>query len=301
MLETTLRAFQSVRVPSDWSVEMIVADNGSTDHTADVVKSASHPSIGIRYVHEPRAGKSRAQNAAMARALGTALLFTDDDVVPAENWIEEMARPLLEGRCDAVAGRILLADDLKRPWFTHMHSIWLAEMRELADDSPELVGASMGIHRSVFDEIDKFDEELGPGITGFGEETLVWLQMKEAGMRIMPVRESFVIHHPDASRLLRSNWLACAAQRGLTTAYFMHHWEHSVMRCSALQALWTRTKLFLRRFLRGPVKSDDEGCPAWEMSYLARIEGIRRFRIESRKPRNYEFRALRRKSSCEDP
>lgn len=295
MLEETLRAFQKVKIPADWRVEMIVADNGSTDHTAQVVKSASHPSIGIHHVFEPRPGKSRAQNAAMARATGEALLFTDDDVEPADDWVEQMARPLLEHRCEAVAGRILLADDLRRPWITHLHEMWLADIGEPEEISPILIGASMGIHRSVFETISNFDEELGPGATGFGEETLVWLQMKEAGLRIQPVTDTHVIHHPEASRLLRASWLAAATRYGNTSAYFMHHWEHSQVRCPALQAMLIKIKLFLRRLPRRPPALNSEGCPAWEMSYLVRIETLRQFIVESRRPRNYGLRGLRKR------
>lgn len=293
MLEKTLRAFQSVKVPVGWRVEMIVADNGSADHTAEVVKSAHHASIEIRHVYEPRPGKSRAQNAAMAHARGEALLFTDDDVEPAEDWVENMARPLLENRCEAVAGRILLADDLRRPWFTHLHEMWLAEVREPATDSPELVGASMGIHRSVFETIDDFDEELGPGAAGFGEETLVWMQMMEAGLRICPVHDTFVIHRPDPSRLLRCAWLTAAARYGRTNAYLMHHWQHSRVPYPALRVFLLRMKLLLRRLPLRSARLEAEGCPDWEMSYLTRIEGLKRFIEESGRPRNYGPRALR--------
>jgi glycosyltransferase involved in cell wall biosynthesis len=206
-LENTLRAFASVRVPDGWRVEMIVADNGSTDQTPVVVANASHPSIAIRYLAVPTPGKSRAQNAALSCAMGKVLLFTDDDVEPSDNWLESMAGPLLENRCDAVAGRILLADELRRPWMTPMHARWLADVREPAAEMPELVGASMGIRRAVFERIGHFDEDLGPGVTGFGEETLLWMQMKEAGMRILPVADTHVVHHPDPSRLRRENWL----------------------------------------------------------------------------------------------
>lgn len=296
MLERTLRAFQNVKVPAEWRVEMIVADNGSTDHTAEVVNAASHPSIQIRHVYEPRPGKSRAQNTAMASATGEALLFTDDDVEPADNWVEKMARPLLEHRCEAVAGRILLADYLRRPWFTHLHEMWLADVGEPDDNSPILIGASMGVHRSVFEKIGTFDEELGPGATGFGEETLVWMQMKEAGLRIHPAKDTYVIHHPEASRLLRASWLAAATRYGNTGAYFMHHWEHARVRCPALQAFLIKIKLFLRRLLRRPPALNSEGCPGWEMSYLVRIETLRQFIVESRRTRNYELRGLCRKS-----
>ena len=294
MLEQTLRAFQTVTVPNNWRVELLVADNGSVDHTAEVVRSARHDSIEIHHVYEPRPGKSRAQNAALAQARGEALLFTDDDVEPAANWLENMARPLLERRCEAVAGRILLAEELRRSWFTPMHGIWLAEAREPAPHSPGLVGASMGIHRSVFDQIDNFDEELGPGASGFGEETLFGWQMREAGMRICPVTDTFLIHHPEPTRLLRSNWLAAASRFGRTRAYLMYHWEHARVPCPTLLALLVRIKLWMRRLAHRPARSDAEGCPDWEMSYLTRIEGLTRFIEESRRPRNYQYHALRR-------
>lgn len=302
-LEKTLLAFQSVKVPPGWQVEMIVADNGSTDHTAEVIRSATHAAIEIHSVYELRPGKSRAQNVAVAQARGTALLFTDDDVEPADNWLENMARPLLENRFDAVAGRILLAEDLRRPWFSHLHGIWLAEVREpkVQLNTSGLVGASMGIRRDVFDRIGYFDEELGPGATGFGEETLVWLQMKEAGMRVCPVNDTFLIHRPDPSRLLRSSWLASAKRFGSTRAYLMHHWEYAHVPYPELRALWTQIKLLLRRLLRRPVRIDGEGCPDWEMSYLVRIEAMKQFVKESRRPRNYELRALRGRCPISHP
>ena len=294
MLQTTLRAFQDVTVPRDWQVELIVADNGSVDDTAQVIKSASHPGMEIRQVYESRPGKSRAQNTALAEAKGEILLFTDDDVVPAHNWLENMSKPLLEKRCEAVAGRILLAEHLHRPWFTPMHEVWLAVARELKGRSPELIGASMGIHRSVFESIGSFDEELGPGASGFGEETLLWMQMQESRLRILPVNDTYVVHNPEASRLLRASWLAAAVRFGHTGAYIMHHWEHSKVRFPALRSLLIQIKLSLRRRIRKPPSSDAEGCPAWEMSYIVRIETLRRFIVESRKPRIYDLRGLRR-------
>ena len=294
MLEKTLLAFQSVRVPEGLSVELIVADNGSVDNTAEVIGNAKHPHIEIREVHESRPGKSRAQNVALAAARGKVLLFTDDDVMPAEDWIVNMCKPLLEGRCKAVTGKILLAESLQRSWFTSMHEVWLAYIREPGPCSPELIGASMGIHRSVFDRISNFDEELGPGASGFGEETLLWRQMKEAGLRILPVMDTHVVHYPEESRLLRANWLAAAARFGRTGAYVMHHWEHSREHFPAAQLLWIQLKLFLRSLIRQTPALDAEGCPAWEMSYLVRIESLRGFVTESRKPRNYERRGLKK-------
>jgi glycosyltransferase involved in cell wall biosynthesis len=291
-LEKTLRAFASVRVPDGWRVEMIVADNGSTDHTSVVVANASHPAIAIRYLAVPVPGKSRAQNAAVSLAMGEVLLFTDDDIEPSDNWLEAMARPLLENRCDAVAGRILLADELRRPWMTPMHARWLAETREPAAAMPELVGASMGIRRAVFERIALFDEELGPGVTGFGEETLLWMQMKEAGMRILPVADTHVVHHPDPSRLRRESWLSAATGQGRTHAYILHHWKHGSASNSGMNASWMKLKLVVRRLLGTFGGTPAEGCPEWELCYVTRIAFLENFIRESREPRKYHLRAL---------
>jgi len=294
MLEKTLHAFRSVEVPADWSVEMIVVDNGSTDHTAKVVKSASHSTMEIHYIMEAQPGKSRAQNTAMLHARGEALLFTDDDVEPANNWLEKMARPLLENYCKAVTGRIFLADELHRPWFKDIHKTWLAMAPEPSGPHPILIGACMGIHRSVFELLGNFDEELGPGASGFGEETLIWMQMKEAGLKIMSVLDTHVIHHPDASRLLRASWLDTAVRFGRTGAYHMHHWEHSTVRFPIFASSLVRVKLFLRSLCRRRPALDVEGCPAWEISYLVRLESLKQFQIEQLRPRNYERRGVRR-------
>ena len=295
MLKRTLEAFTRAIVPQELRVEMIVVDNGSMDDTAEIVRRARHPQMEILLVHESCPGKSRALNAAMAIAKADVLLFTDDDVEPAADWIEKMAQPLLERRCEAVAGRILLGEELQRPWLTPMHELWLAVESEPKGESPILIGASMGLHRSVFDKISPFDGELGPGATGYGEETLLWRQMQEAGLRILPVADTFVIHHPEPSRLLRASWLAAAARFGRTGAYFMHHWEHGSIAFPALQLAMVRTKLFLRRFFRQAPAPDSEGCSEWEMSYIVRIEMLKQLKVESRRPQNYDSRALQKK------
>ncbi len=297
-LRNTLRTFESVTVPDGWQVEMIIADNGSSDDTVEVIEKAVHESIGIRNLPVPVSGKSRAQNAAVMAARSDVLLFTDDDVVPARDWIRRMAEPLIGRRCMAVAGRILLGEELERPWLTPMHRRWLAEVNQPAAESPELVGANMGIHRSVFDTISLFDEELGPGVTGFGEETLLWLQMKEAGMRILPVTETHVTHHPDPSRLDRSNWLAAATNHGKTHAYLFHHWKHETLSRPLLTSRWTRLKHRLRRIAGGTPPLSSEGCPEWELCYLTRASTLEEFARQSRIPRKYPPRGLRKNQTA---
>ncbi|MDH4445185.1 MAG: glycosyltransferase [Akkermansiaceae bacterium] len=293
-LRETLRAFALVRVPGEWEVEMILADNDAFGGAAEVVRVTKLDRIRIQYLHVPLPGKSRALNAAVAKARGRVLLFTDDDVEPAESWLERMAEPLFEGRCAAVAGRIKLAPHLVRSWFGLMHRTWLAEVLDPADGKTALVGASMGVHSSVFEVIGGFDEALGPGASGFGEETLLGMQIEEAGLLISPVGDTFVVHYPDVVRLLRADWLLAANRFGETSAYIMYHWEHAPVVFPRIRAVVVSIKLRFRQRLmmmfRGPI----EGCSEWEMSYRVQIARLKRLAVESNLPRNYYFRSLKK-------
>ena len=125
-LKETLRAVGETPVPADLAAEVLVVDNGSRDRTRPVVRQAKFWGRAPRYLYEPRLGVSYARNTGMAAAQGEVLLWTDDDVRPGRAWIEAMCRPILDGRADAVAGRVKLPDYLERPWLRPWHRVCLA-------------------------------------------------------------------------------------------------------------------------------------------------------------------------------
>ncbi len=247
-LAATLESFREMEVPSDWSVELIVVDNAPSEATAAVTENARLQRMESVYLREPKRGKSNALNTALGVARGEALLFTDDDVRPAKNWIEATAKPLLSRECDVVVGLVKLPPELSRPWITSMHKMWLATEPYLRD-GPEFVGANSAFHRSVLERVPAFDPELGPGASGFGDDHLLSVQMNEAGFRMKFVPQSVVTHYFDPSRLLRSHWLDTARKRACSTAYLLHHWEHGEMKMPQARYLYVASKLFLRRLL----------------------------------------------------
>ncbi len=295
-LAKTLRALGEVSLPPGWSAELIVVDNASTDNTAGVAQSAGLRNFTIRYLYEGRVGKSNALNTGLASASGEILLFTDDDVIPAGDWLERLARPLLERDCDAAAGHIELAEHLRRPWMRPEHRHWLAAPDARLNGEPEFIGANMGFHRGVLQRVPAFDPELGPGAVGLGEELLFALQMQEAGFRLRFIAEASVVHAPDPSRLRRSQWLATARKHGGSAAYILHHWQHDKVKGPRLRWCCLGAKLLLRRLFQPPPQFQGEGCPPWEMSYVAEMERCRRFLIERLRPRNYLKHGLRKRS-----
>jgi GT2 family glycosyltransferase len=145
----------------------------------------------------------------------------------------------------------------------------------------------MGIRRHVFDRIPGFDTDLGPGMTGLGEDTLLWMQMVELGMCILPVADAEVIHYPDMSRFDHSGWADAARRLGRTNAYIWHHWKHLRIPKACIDEYWTRMKLHLRNLVQLRDKSMREGCSGWELSYRIRMESLKAFREMTDHPRKY--------------
>jgi len=70
------------------SVEFVVVDNNSSDHTKEVIESFTDR-LPIRYLFESRPGKNCALNKALNEVpLGKLVAFTDDDVEPQKDWLK---------------------------------------------------------------------------------------------------------------------------------------------------------------------------------------------------------------------
>lgn len=70
------------------SVEFVVVDNNSSDHTKEVIESFTER-FPVRYLFEPKPGQNCARNRALEDVeLGRFVVFTDDDVEPRKDWLK---------------------------------------------------------------------------------------------------------------------------------------------------------------------------------------------------------------------
>lgn len=87
-------------IPRDLAKEIVVADNGSTDRTAEVARAA-----GARVIHEPMRGYGAACLAgAMAAQDADILVFLDGDRSDDPAEMPVILRPILDGQADLVVG-----------------------------------------------------------------------------------------------------------------------------------------------------------------------------------------------------
>lgn len=300
-LEKTLRSLRGVEVPPTWEVELLLIDNASTDRTPEIISSFEHPDMLVRGLSEPNPGKVRALNRAVSASSGKALLFTDDDVRFPEHWIERMSVPILQNTADAVQGGIEFAESINRDWVTPRHREICASTERLDADQPErLVGANMAIAKEVFDKIPMFDPELGPGGKyGIEEDTLLSLQMREAGFRIESAFDVSVVHYIDPSRLSFGGFEQMAEKQGRGSAYISYHWKHRGHSLPALLGGWAyyTVRLWWQRAVNQICESAEGGMPMNEFLLRRKIYRIRQHLREYGTPRKYDRRGLTKKSA----
>jgi glucosyl-dolichyl phosphate glucuronosyltransferase len=296
-LKQTLEALGRSKINPRWQVDVMVVDNASTDDTAAVIRGAKFANLTVEYVYEPRKGKSNALNTAFRRTEGEIILLTDDDVSVAEDWVEQMIAAFDHDQADAVVGKIVLAENLCRPWLSPLQKWWLAAPDNQVDEAPGLIGANMGFRRKVLERVPAFDPEIGAGTPFFGEEALFGKQLVEAGFKIKYAPNAEVVHRPDELRLRRYAWIDAARKKGHEEAYLLYHWKYEEIRAPHMGWLWHALKLRLRRILQRQPPLQSEGIAAWEMSYVHNMETCRQFSIERRRPRNYSRRGLVKRNS----
>jgi glycosyltransferase involved in cell wall biosynthesis len=230
LLEGTLGALASQEVPRSLQWEIVVIDNNSTDSTAQVVVAFSKTTaIPVRYVFEPLQGLSRARNRGVKEARGSIVAFNDDDVLPAPDWIAQVAAAIDRWNAHGVGGRILPRWEVPPPrWLTENWRL----MRQLAimdfegsrllalplEARPQVWGANMAFRRELFDRVGEFDPRRGiAGRKLFrDEESDLIYRALELGLRIAYDSALTVFHRigPDRTRKAYFRRLAFDAAQG---------------------------------------------------------------------------------------
>lgn len=160
----------------DRDFEVIVADNGSTDGTVDVIED-----LPVKILKEEKLSASAVRNTGVKNSQGDVLAFTDSDCIAHEKWLENHLE--FHGKGDVVMGRNFLHPGYRKYVISKAQEYGLLPYFDFnfLDEGTEklefwnLYTSNLSVKRKVFDEVGLFDEQFryaGSEDTEFGHRVV---------------------------------------------------------------------------------------------------------------------------------
>ncbi|MBO0711228.1 MAG: glycosyltransferase [Acetobacteraceae bacterium] len=195
--------------------EIVVVDNGSSDHTAEVARRYA-AQANVRYVLEERVGLSIARNTGWQAASAPIVALFDDDAVARPGWLAAIAGAFrrASGGVGVIGGRVSAIWLAPRPaWLADEIAgaltiiDWGPDEKVIADLRREwLAGANMAAPKAVINEVGGFHpwlDRVGGNLLSSGD---VHLQMRivRRGYECRYVPDMTIDHLAPPSRLTQA-------------------------------------------------------------------------------------------------
>lgn len=213
-LARTLDSLLVQEAINEFSWELLLIDNNSTDNTREVaLKYQSN--LPLRYLFEPEQGLSSARNRALLEFYGDLLIFTDDDVVLDAGWLSAYAEAVLaHPEADYFGGRILPKWlDRKPTWLSDPSLALISGLlvyfdlgdsnTAFLDTDPIPFGANFAVSKKIISKLSPFRVDLGVKGTGSGrgEETEFIDRARASGAMGVYLANAVCYHIQDPQRL----------------------------------------------------------------------------------------------------
>lgn len=153
-IESCLRTILQCK-PPEGGFEIIAVDDGSTDRTAEIVRSVAAQDHRVKLVQQSNRGKGSAQNTGVRATRATQILVTDADTLVPSDWMVRLVPRLSE--CALIqAGCLPSSQDNTILKFQTAHC--MARFSLPGAWSFPSVGANNAFRRSVWEAVGGFSE-----------------------------------------------------------------------------------------------------------------------------------------------
>lgn len=217
--------------------EILVVDNAVSDSLKVIVETiVQGSSIPIKYVPEPKLGVHNARNRGASVALSEILIFTDDDILFDNNWVERIINAFSSDRIGVVGGKVFPLIEKEplnsiKDWYLNEGKGFLSIL-DLGDEKlilPKgnycIYSCNMAIRKSILKEVGGFNPELyGDVYLGDGE-TGTLKKVQNAGWDLLYSPDVFLFHVIPPNRLTIDYLKLRAWNQGASDSYTKYHPE----------------------------------------------------------------------------
>ncbi len=225
-LKRLLESLESLDCPDSLQVEVLVVDNGSSDETGGLLlqEQAKRREFSLRVLQEKQRGKASALNLALASVKGNLILIVDDDVIVHPQWLVKHLECYRTTTFDAIQGRVLPGVDPDGkpadPKRLREYNIPLIDYGEEVREIRGLTGTNMSFKREVYETVGHFDTRLGPGASGFSEDTEYSIRIRKAGFKIGYTPHAVVYHELNPERYGREYNRTTQLRKGISRSIY---------------------------------------------------------------------------------
>ena len=170
LLPAALKSLVDAERPDGMVVHVIVVDNCSTDATPQIVAQFVPMFEGrLRYVYEPKPGRSHALNTGIAAGTGDLVAMIDDDEQVDRGWFSAIDRAFQNGATDFIGGPYVPIWGATRPeWLTNWYRAaagWVDSGNVIQTFGPcldaMLMGGNAVIRRRMLERVGPYSVDLG--------------------------------------------------------------------------------------------------------------------------------------------
>jgi glucosyl-dolichyl phosphate glucuronosyltransferase len=208
------------------TLEVLIVDNGSTDQTRSLLVQKQQQPLKycLKILCEERRGKSAALNRGLRNCCGQIICLADDDMVFDSHWIGGLLQSYKASDFAALQGRVLPGidgdgngADLKR---IREYNIPIVDYGNKIRDIDGLTGTNMSFKREVYDRVGFFDSRLGPGASGFSEDTEYSMRVRKAGFKIGYTPHAVAYHELSPQRYGREYHRRVQYRKGISRSIY---------------------------------------------------------------------------------
>ena len=167
--EHIARLLSSLRAQTHPPSEVLVADDGSRDRTAEIAES-----MGARVLRLPHRGPARARNTAAGAAGSEILVFLDGDMSCAPEFVERLVEPIARGEAVGSFTREIFLGNPENRWARAYAALrWSPPDRLLPADFPDRWANFRAVRREPFVAAGGYDD------VGYGEDMTLAPKLQE--------------------------------------------------------------------------------------------------------------------------